>query len=122
MFSIHGINGFFTRLDGVTVDGSSGDQPSGVDRPLTQPGGGSSSPAFGGAVSRRGGDGGGQAAAGYTGKPPPADWSAGESYAEVLNRRRGGPQEVEPSQVMDTLLNSPGGCPHSRQASLPLYW
>lgn len=107
---------FVSRLDGVTPEGSPGDQPSGVDRPLTQPGSGGSpaAGAFTGTPGRHS-DGAGTPAAGVgsSGKPAACDWSAGGgSYAEVL-RRQGGPQAVEPSSLMDTLLSSPGGCPNN---------
>ena len=90
------------------AEDSSGDQAA-ADRPLTHASAGSS-PSAGHAYAPnvRRTDGGVQAA-GSSGKPAASDWSPGESYAEVL-RRRGGPQEMEPSELMDTLLNSPGGC------------
>ncbi|XP_076450576.1 WD repeat domain phosphoinositide-interacting protein 2-like isoform X1 [Babylonia areolata] len=93
------------RLDGANPEGSQGDQAS-ADRPLTHPStGGSPGATNTYASSARRLDGGAQAA-GSSGKPAACDWSPGESYADVL-RRRGGPQEKEPSELMDLLLDSP---------------
>ena len=101
------------------ADDSSGDQAT-ADRPLTHASAGSS-PSAGHAYTPtvRRTDGGVQAA-GCSGKPAASGWSP-ESYAEVL-RRRGGPQEMEPSELMDTLLNSPGGCHNSWWEKLPARW
>ena len=95
------------RLDGATPEGNPGEQAS-ADRPLTHASSGGSAAASNAYTASPHHQDGGAQVVGSSGKPASSDWSPGESYAEVL-RRRGGPQEMEPSELMDMLLSSPGG-------------
>ena len=100
------------RLDGAGGEGSPGDHAG--DRPLTAAGGVGGAgglPAATAFPSRR------PEAAASSGKAGSSPWnmSAGESYAEVLARREG--ERLEPQDVMDKLLRSPGTSPAARQAA-----
>ena len=97
----------------LRIDGSSPDSPTQqrstetLDRPLTQPNSSEST-----ADNNRGTSPSQPADSLSTsptqpGKPTAVEWSAVESYADVL-KRRGGPQVFGAPELLDLLLNSAG--------------